>query len=56
MDKEEVEENIDTNVFNNESESATLNDVKHEKDITEETEAKDSEQTVKDEVDLKEES
>ena len=56
MDKGEVEENIDTNVFNNESESATLNDVEHEKDITEETKVKDSEQTVKDEVDLKEES
>ena len=55
MDKEEVEENSDTNVFNNESESATLSDVKHEKDITE-TEVKDSEQTIKDEVDLKEES
>ena len=34
--------------FNNESESATLSDVKHEKDITE-TEVKDSEQTIKDE-------
>ena len=55
MDKEEDEENSDTNVFNNESESATLNDVKSEKDITE-TEVKDSEQTIKDEVDLKEES
>ena len=56
MDKEEVEENSDTKIFNNESESATLNDVEHEKDINEETKGKDSEQTVKDEFDIKEES
>ena len=54
MDKVEVEENSETNIFNNESESATRNDVNSEKDT--ETDIKESEQTMKEEVHINQES